>query len=113
MQKIDRYLPGKLVHKATMVHRITNSLRSILPEPLASHIWFADFRADGAAVIVTDNNSWAAAIRFEQPRLLECIRQFGRTECPAIKIKVVPQQRPAHQPHNGRYKQLTNRGTFR
>ena len=74
MQKLSTYIGSKLHNKAKFLHRLTLSLRMLLPSELAGHCWVASIQ-DRTVTIVTNDPSRASLIRFQQREILKQLNQ--------------------------------------
>ena len=74
MQKFSSYISVNLQKKAKLLHRLTLSLRTQLPEGLASHYWVASID-NRTLTIVTDDPNRASVIRFQQHEILKQLNQ--------------------------------------
>ncbi len=73
-KKIASYISLDLQKKAKLLHRLTLSLKMLLPEDLASHCWVAGID-DRTLTIVTDDPNRASIIRFQQREILKQLNQ--------------------------------------
>jgi hypothetical protein len=73
-KKITSYISLDLQKKAKLLHRLTLSLKMLLPEDLASHCWVAGID-NRTLTIVTDDPSRASIIRFQQREILKQLNQ--------------------------------------
>ena len=95
MRRINQYLPAELLSQAARFDAVTHALRSILPQTMADHVWFAGTR-DDRAVLITDSSSWVTPLRFEQNMILLHLERCCQINCRRISIKVSPAgNRPA------------------
>lgn len=74
MQKFSSYIGTDLQKKAKLLHRLSLSLRTQLPEDLASHCWVAGID-NRTLTIVTDDPNRASVIRFQQREILKQLNQ--------------------------------------
>ena len=74
MQKLTSYISSDLQNKAKFLHRLTLSLRMLLPSELAGHCWVASVQ-DRTVTVVTNDPSRASLIRFQQREILKQLNQ--------------------------------------
>lgn len=92
MRRISQFLPPELLAQAAQRDAVTYALRKVLPEAMAPHVWFAGTRGD-TALLVTDSGSWTTPLRFEQPAILEHLKECCRLDCRRVSIKVAAFER--------------------
>ncbi|MEJ2480199.1 MAG: DciA family protein [Acidihalobacter sp.] len=96
MRRINQYLPPELLSQAARFDTVTHALRSVLPQAMAEHVWFAGTR-DDCAVLITDSSSWVTPLRFEQNMILLHLERCCQISSRRISIKVSPGGSPAAQ----------------
>lgn len=74
---------------------MTNSLRDLLPEPLASHCWVAGHQGKHLHLI-SDGGAWATRLRYQQHEIFKRLNTEFDLELKALRIKIVsPNDRSA------------------
>jgi hypothetical protein len=80
---------AKLVDNLSRINRLSQSLKVILPEPLADHCRIS--RVEGNQVVLAvDSSEWAARLRYEKLELLSFLRSNGFAQINGIDIIVNP-----------------------
>ena len=80
---------GKLVDNLSRINRLSQSLKVILPEPLADHCRIARIEGN-QLVLAVDSGEWAARLRYEKLGLLSYLRNHGFAQVTGIDIIVNP-----------------------
>ena len=80
---------AKLVDNLSRINRLSQSLRVILPEPLASHCRVARIE-ENQLVLAVDSGEWASRLRYEKLGLLSYLRTNGFAQVTGIDIIVNP-----------------------
>ena len=81
MQKLSSYIGIDLQKKAKLLHRLTLSIRVLLPAELAGHCWVAGIN-NRTLTVITDDPSRASLIRFQQHEIL---KQLNQELSPTVK----------------------------
>ena len=81
MQKLSSYIGNDLQKKAKLLHRLTLSIRVLLPAKLAGHCWVAGIN-NRTLTVITDDPSRASLIRFQQHEIL---KQLNQELSPTVK----------------------------
>jgi hypothetical protein len=89
MRRINQFLPTELLSQAARFDAVTQTLRGILPQAMAPHVWFAGTRGD-SAVLITDSSSWVTPLRFEQNTILLHLERCCQISSRRVSIKVSP-----------------------
>ncbi|MEQ5817901.1 DciA family protein [Halomonas sp. SCS19] len=91
---------GGLMRMARLIERAQEHLRNELSPTLAEHLFVGGFR-DGRLTLITDGAAWLTRLRYEQPRLLDCLHQLPEFQAvtgfhlkvrPVRPAKVAPRQ---------------------
>lgn len=75
-----------LARRATRLDALDRALRQTLPEPLRSHVRFADLRR-GRLVFVVASPAWASRLRLAQGQIIASARAIG-VEAAGVQAKV-------------------------
>ena len=62
----------KVVQSAQYMDKLTTAIRAGLSQDLAENVIAASLRDEGELVVVASSSAWAAKLRFEEVRLIEC-----------------------------------------
>ncbi len=82
---------ASLVHNLNRINRLNQSLKVILPSPLADHCVIAHIK-DNQLVLAVDSGEWASRLRYEKLNLLSYLRTNGFAMITGIDIIVNPEQ---------------------
>ncbi len=91
---------GSLVTRAKQLARLERRLQACLDPTVAAHCRLANLR-DGLLLVQVPSGAWAARLRYEQPRILSCLRRAG-VPVERIEPLVLPPQgapQPARRAH--------------
>ncbi len=80
---------GELTQKARSWTRLTERLRSLLPEDVGPHVLGITVHS-GTAVVLTDSAAWASRLRFLKPELEAALTAILKAAPGRIDIKVRP-----------------------
>jgi len=80
---------SSLVHNINRINRLSQSLTSVLPDPLAKHCRVSRFE-EQQLVIAVDSGEWASRLRYEKLELLSHLRANGFANIHGIDIVVNP-----------------------
>lgn len=85
---------GQLFARTRLHRELQSCLESILGPDLASHYRIQNLR-HGILVLQADAPSWAARLRFEQPRLLQRLKDVpALQQLRDLQIRVAPPEQP-------------------
>lgn len=91
---------GGLLRIARVIERAQQYLRSHLPQEASEHVFVGGYQ-QGKLSLITDRAAWLTWLRYEQPRLLELLRQLPELNAitgftikvrPVRPIKALPRQ---------------------
>ena len=82
---------ASLVDNLNRINRLNQSLKVILPEPMADHCQIAHIK-DNQVVLAVDSGEWASRLRYEKLTLLSYLRNNGFAAVSGIDIIVNPDQ---------------------
>ena len=82
---------ASLVDNLNRINRLNQSLKVILPEPMADHCTIAHMK-DNQLVLAVDSGEWATRLRYEKLNLLSHLRTNGFAAVTGIDIIVNPEQ---------------------
>ncbi|HSH50038.1 MAG TPA: DUF721 domain-containing protein [Halomonas sp.] len=92
-----------LIRTARLIEGVQRYLRRQLPSELADHLFVGGFHR-GRLTLITDRAVWLTRLRYEQPRLLELVRQYpGFEAITGFELKVRPVRPPTTPPHQPRH----------
>ncbi|MGI9304011.1 MAG: DciA family protein [Gammaproteobacteria bacterium] len=106
MRPLGEYIDQRLTEQAHLCERLTLSVRSRLPSPLAEHCWVGT--CDGETLrLLTDSSAWTVSLRYQQREILKQVNAEFREELkiPLKKLRVivttpeVPPTEAARRPH--------------
>jgi hypothetical protein len=80
---------SRLVERARAAGELDARVRSLLPEPLASHVTGAVLHGDTVVVLV-DSAAWASRLRFHGPELVERLAPRYDGAVSRVQVKVRP-----------------------
>jgi hypothetical protein len=92
-----------LIRTARLIEGVQHYLRQQLPAELVEHLFVGGFHR-GRLTLITDRAVWLTRLRYEQPRLLELVKQYPGLEAITgfeLKVRPVrPPKAPLRQPRH-------------
>ena len=91
MHPLNQYINKDLLRHARLLHAMTLSISTKLPDPVADHCWVGGINGE-TLVIITDSGNWVVSVRYQQHELLKQLNCEFRSELgqtlKRVKIKV-------------------------
>ncbi len=105
MHRLNQYINKDLLRHARLLHAMTLSIATKLPDPVADHCWVGGINAE-TLVIITDSGNWVVSVRYQQHELLKQLNCEFRSELNQtlkrvkVKVSVFPrsENKPSHKP---------------